>query len=135
MSEADRIKPLDRDARMADANWPGVVAVLPGGGWRLAVNATGTRYALQTRIVTEGGEAWAGRSYARLSAVRAAGAERVRGLAEACEGLPEDPREAKPEVIAARAALGVALADARRGRKSIGARSRTSPGSRAAQRA
>lgn len=95
---------LSSAARMSQADWPGVVAVT-ASGWRVAVNAKGSRYALQSSFLgPDGVEVWAGRSYASRAKLLAAGVG-VDGLAEACEGLPEDPAQAVPALQAARAAL------------------------------
>lgn len=100
------LKPLPSGARMSDATWPGVVAALPCGLWRVAVNSSGSRYALQRRLDADGAEIWAGRSFARLAGLVASSfASAVPGLADACRALPDDPADARPVL---RASLGLA---------------------------
>lgn len=84
-------------SRMSDDDYAGALLSL-GQGVRLVVNPAGTRYALQRSGVLDGQMVWAGASYATLSKLvlnQAAGCE---GLAVACEGLPDAPCDALPEL-------------------------------------
>lgn len=99
----DAIAPLPASARMADADWPGVVGQL-GPDWRLVVSSDGKRYALQQRVPTDAGPCWVsagGNSPATLARIRAKYAPTVQGLAALCDALPIDPAAAAPLLVAA----------------------------------
>ena len=98
--------PLNPYARMSDDDWPGKLLDL-GPDTRLVVNAPGTRYALQKRLPadSEGGFAWGGTSYAKLTSLLAKQAGLIDGLAQACADLPDDPALARPELVQAKANL------------------------------
>lgn len=99
----DAIAPLPASARMADADWPGVVGQL-GPDFRLVVSSDGKRYTLQQRIFGADGERWAsagGKSPATLARIRAKYASTVKGLAALCDALPVDPAAAAPLLVAA----------------------------------
>jgi len=86
---------------MSDDDYPGVLRLLSNDR-RLVVNPAGTRYALQKLVQADGCSFWSGTSYARLSTLIAKQADKVEGLADACEGLPDDPALAAPDLQAAR---------------------------------
>lgn len=99
----DAIAPLPASARMSDPDWPGVVCDL-GPGWRLSVSSDGRRYVVQMLGETDAGPRWfsaGGRQPATLGKLVAKFGLMVEGLAEACDGLPENPADALP-VFAAR---------------------------------
>ena len=102
--DAGRVRaPLPLSARMSDADWPGVVCQLGPTG-RLSVSSDGRRYVVQTLAQTDQGPLWlsaGGRQPATLRKLLAKFGGQVEGLAEACEGLPDDPAEGQP-VFAAR---------------------------------
>ena len=87
--------------RMSDDDYSGVLRLLSNDR-RLVVNPAGTRYALQKLVRADGCSFWPGTSYARLSTLIAKQADKVEGLADACEGLPDDPALAAPDLQAAR---------------------------------
>ena len=103
MNAPHEVASLPLSARMGDADWPGVVCQL-GSGWRLAVSSDGRRYVVQTLGQTDNGPMWfsaGGRQPATLPKLLAKFGPIVEGLAEACEGLPENPADALP-IFAAR---------------------------------
>jgi len=98
-------KALNVAARMTDPDWPGVVCLV-SDDVRLAVNAAGTRYALQRRRVTDDGfEVWPGVSFATLCKLVAKHGPLIEGLAVACEGLPDDPAFVSPDLQESRSLL------------------------------
>lgn len=112
---SDPVKPLARSVRMSDADFPGVLRSL-GNGWRLVVSPDGRRYRLQVMAQAGPQEAWASPPAlvaSSLSVLCARGAAVVEGLAEACAGLPDDPSQALPELVARREALLSAVASDR----------------------
>lgn len=97
------VNPLPLSCRMSDSDYPGVLRCF-GGAWRLVVSPDGRRYRLQPLVGD--GVAWASPPRlvaSSLSALCAKGAALVDGLAEACEGLPDDPALALPDLVAAHA--------------------------------
>lgn len=102
---SDTGEALARSVRMSDSDYPGVLRCF-GDAWRLSVSPDGRRYRLQP--LAGGSMGWASPPNlvaSSLSALCAKGAALVDGLAEACEGLPEDPALALSDLVAARAAL------------------------------
>lgn len=85
-----------------DADWPGVIARLPGD-WRLIRDRDGKRYHVQRRADAPEGEVWVApaKHKAKTRAALLSMCPHIEGLAEACEGLPEDPAEALPAYQAA----------------------------------
>jgi hypothetical protein len=103
----EAIAPLSVSVRMSDADYPGVVAHL-GPLWRLSVDMACKRYTLQTCVQTDEGARWVtagGRSPSTLPKLLAKFGAVVDGLADACNGLPQDPAQALPEFAASRRAL------------------------------
>lgn len=84
-------------SRMSDDDYSGAL-LLVGQGVRLVVNPAGTRYALQRSGVLDGQTVWAGTSYATLSKLVLNQAAECEGLAVACEGLPDAPADALPDL-------------------------------------
>ena len=97
----ERFSSYISSSRMSDDDYAGVLVHL-GGGVRLVVNPAGTRYALQWSRVEDGLTIWAGISYASLGALFAKQAHKFDRLADACEGLPDNPALAAPDLQAAR---------------------------------
>jgi len=103
----DPVKPLARSVRMSDPDYPGVVRYV-GSGWRLVVSLDGRRYRLQPRAVVGSGEVWPSPPALvafSLSELVGKCAASVEGLAQACEGLPDDPAQANPELAVRYSAL------------------------------
>ena len=96
-----KVREYSSSSRMSDDDYAGVLVHL-GGGVRLSVNPAGNRYALQRSALVEGVTVWAGTSYARLSTLISKQGGTVDGLAVACDGLPDDPALAAPDLQAAR---------------------------------
>lgn len=106
------VKPLDRATRMGDCDYPGALRSL-GEGWRVAVSPDGRRYRLQPLISGPDGDCWGTPPSLvglTLAALVSRGAGVVSGLAQACEGLPDDPALACPELTAQRQLLLAGLA-------------------------
>lgn len=87
---------------MTDDDYSGVVRRI-GSTVRIVVNPAGTRYAFQSRFEDEGETVWIGQSYAKLSTLVAKQAANCDGLALACEGLPDSPAAARPDLQEQRA--------------------------------
>ena len=87
---------------MTDDDYSGVVRRI-GSTVRVAVNPAGTRYAFQSRFEDKGETVWIGQSYAKLSTLVAKQAASCDGLALACEGLPDSPAAARPDLQEQRA--------------------------------
>lgn len=105
-------KSLDRATRMSDSDYPGTLR-LAGEGWRVVVSPDGRRYRLQPLVRVPHGEVWVSPPSlvgATLSALLEKCAGVVEGLAEFCEGLPDDPALACPELVGQRQALLADLA-------------------------
>lgn len=103
----DPVKPLARSVRMSDPDYPGVVRRV-GSGWRLVVSLDGRRYRLQPLAVVGNGEVWPSPPAlvaSSLSELVSKCAASVEGLAQACEGLPDDPAQANPELAVRYSAL------------------------------
>lgn len=101
------VKPLDRATRMGECDYPGALRPV-GEGWRVAVSPDGRRYRLQPLISGPDGDVWGSPPALvglTLAALVARGAAVVSGLAQACEGLPDDPALACPELTAQRQVL------------------------------
>lgn len=84
-------------SRMSDDDYSGVVRRI-GSTVRVVVNPAGTRYAFHRRFEEEGEVVWIGSSYAKLSTLLAKQAASCDGLALACEGLPDSPAAALPDL-------------------------------------
>ena len=100
-------RPLDRSTRMSDSDYPGTLRLL-GDGCRVVVCPDGRRYWLQPLVRGADGEAWASPpslSASSLPALLQKCAALVEGLPEVCEGLPDDPALALPELVLQRKAL------------------------------
>lgn len=107
------VAPLGRSVRMSDGDYPGVLRCF-SDEMRLVVSPDGRRYRLQP--LAGDGVSWASPAAmgaARLSTLVAKFAAVVDGLALACEGLPDDPTQALPDLVAARAALVAEIASDR----------------------
>ena len=99
-------KPLDRATRMSDPDYPGILR--RGGNWRVVVSPDGRRYRLQALVCVPAGEVWASPPAlvgSSLSALLEKCAGVVEGLAEVCDGLPDDPALALPELVLQRQSL------------------------------
>lgn len=110
---SDAVVPLGRSVRMSDGDYPGVLRCF-GDEMRLAVTPDGRRYYLQP--LAGDGVSWASPGAlgaSRLSMLLAKCAALVEGLAVACEGLPENPALALPDLVAARVALVAEIASER----------------------
>lgn len=106
------VKPYDRATRMGDGDYPGALRLV-AEGWRVSVAPDGRRYRLQPLISGPDGDVWAtpsGLVGLTLAALVARGAGVVAGLAQACEGLPDDPALAFPDLAAQRQALVAVVA-------------------------
>lgn len=104
------LDPLPLSVRMSDADYPGVIRSF-GNGWRLVVSTDGRRYRLQPFAAEQGIWFCPPRLVAAsLAELCAKGASEVEGLAQACEGLPDDPALAVPGLADRRAAQLAALA-------------------------
>lgn len=98
---------------MSDGDYPGVLRCF-GSELRLVVSPDGRRYRLQPLAGDR--VSWASPGAlgaARLLTLLAKFAAQVDGLALACEGLPDDPTQALPDLVAARAALVAEIANER----------------------
>ncbi|WP_299823062.1 hypothetical protein [uncultured Jannaschia sp.] len=103
----DPREPFSAAARTSDPDYEGVLRPV-GPDWRLAVNMDGTRYLLQQRGFAEGCEIWVappGPPPRSLSKLHERFGSKVRGLARACKGLPDNPAEAAPDFHARRAEM------------------------------
>ena len=100
-------RPYDRATRMGDSDYPGALRPV-GEGWRVSVSPDGRRYRLQPLLSGPDGDVW-GTSPAwvgmTLAALLARCSVVVPGLAQACEGLPDDPSLACPDLTAQRQVL------------------------------
>ena len=100
-------RPYDRATRMGDSDYPGALRPV-GEGWRVSVSPDGRRYRLQPLLIGPDGDVW-GTSPAwvgmTLAALLARCSAVVPGLAQACEGLPDDPSLACPDLTAQRQVL------------------------------
>ena len=106
-------RPYDRATRMGDSDYPGALRPV-GEGWRVSVSPDGRRYRLQPLLSGPDGDVWGSPPFLvglTLAALVSRGAGVVAGLAQACEGLPDDPALACPELAAQRQLLvaGVAV--------------------------
>lgn len=114
---------LGRSVRMSDSDYPGVLRCF-GGALRLVVSPDGRRYRLQP--LADDGVSWGSPGAwgaARLSTLLRNCAAVVEGLALACEGLPDLPLYAVPDLVASRAAL-LAEITADRARAAVAAHAR-----------
>lgn len=103
--------PLSAYVRMSDADYPGVMRRL-SSDWRLSVSMDGRRYRLQRVAADVAGRPWVSPphlSASSLSKLLRKGAALVDGLAQACEGLPDDPAQACPSLTASHNALLLAF--------------------------
>jgi hypothetical protein len=101
------LRPLDRSTRMGDTDYPGALRPV-AEGWRVSVSPDGRRYRLQSLLSGPDGPVWASPPALvglTLAALVARGAGLVEGLAQACEGLPDDPALAAPELTLQRQAM------------------------------
>lgn len=104
------VVPFGRSVRMSDGDYPGVLRCF-GSELRLVVSPDGGRYRLQP--LAGDGVSWASPgawAAARLSTLLAKCGSLVEGLAVACEGLPDNPALALPDLVAARVALVAEIA-------------------------
>ncbi len=100
-------RPYDRASRMGDSDYPGALRPV-GDGWRVSVSPDGRRYRLQPLLSGSDGDFWGSPPALvglTLAALVSRGAGVVAGLAQACEGLPDDPALACLDLTAQRQVL------------------------------